>query len=153
MDLIVDFILLAASGAAAFYCAILSRRLARLNDTRDGLGASIASMSEALRQTQDALSAARVDEAAASASLAALIEEAHQAEAELAGVLDAISELADIASADIDEARSEGIAALAAAAARLEAKLRSAVALPEEEAPIEARLARRPHLRRRGSAA
>lgn len=151
MDLIVDFILLAASVAAAFYCAVLSRRLAKLNDTRDGLGAGIASMSEALRQTQEAIAAARVDEAAASARLAALIEEAQRAESDLASVLDAISELAEIASADIDIARGEAIEAIATAASRIEAKMRHAIER-ERATPIEGSERRAPR-RSLGSAA
>ncbi|MEZ5917899.1 MAG: hypothetical protein R3C40_10135 [Parvularculaceae bacterium] len=38
MELIVNLVLLATSGAAAVYCYILSIRLKKLNDTRAGLG-------------------------------------------------------------------------------------------------------------------
>ena len=55
MRLVFDLVLLMASGAATVYCFVLSRRLSRLNDTKSGLGASIASMSQALDQTQQTL--------------------------------------------------------------------------------------------------
>lgn len=55
MDLVTDFLLLAASGAACFYCWALSTRLKKLMKTNDGLGASVVALSQSAEEMKVAL--------------------------------------------------------------------------------------------------
>jgi ABC-type transporter Mla subunit MlaD len=109
MDMIVDFILLAASGAATIYCFVLSRRLAKLNDMKNGIGASIASMSSALDQTQQVLAFAKSSSLEGVKRLTEVLEEAERVKPEITQLLEVLSELADIASDDIDAARANAL--------------------------------------------
>lgn len=95
MQLIVDFMLLAASGAAAIYCFVLSARLRKLNDMRGGLGAGIASMTVALEETRRMLAQSRDAHKEAEESLKALIEEAERAAAELFELVEPLLAAAD----------------------------------------------------------
>ncbi|MEM9015081.1 MAG: DUF6468 domain-containing protein [Pseudomonadota bacterium] len=101
MELIVDFMLLAASAAATFYCIILSRRLERLNDTKDGLGATIASMSEMVEQARTAVTLARQSSAESIEALSPLVEETRSVIPKLEELIEVVSDLADIAIDDI----------------------------------------------------
>ena len=105
MDIIVDFILLAASGAATVYCFVLSKRLKKLNDMKNGLGASIASMSQTLDQTQQVLSLAKRSSVESIERLSALLEEAERLTPELSQLMDALGELSEIAADDIAKAK------------------------------------------------
>lgn len=109
MQLIVDFILLAASGAATVYCFVLSRRLAKLNDMKNGIGASIASMSQALDQTQQVLALAKSSSLEGVQRLTALLEDAERVGPEIRELIDALGELATDATDDIDNARAIAI--------------------------------------------
>jgi ABC-type transporter Mla subunit MlaD len=112
MQLIVDFTLLAASLAASLYCFVLHRRLNRLGDMRAGIGASIASMSNALEQTQAALAAARAEGLDGIERLSALVAETQRIAPELESVLDALEAVASEAVRDIDRARHGSIVEL-----------------------------------------
>lgn len=102
MDLILDFALIAASATAAFYCFVLGRRLDRLQEADKGIGASIASMSESLDQTRQALQAAQDASARAIADLAPRLAEARDLTPRLAEMTDVISELSELAASDIE---------------------------------------------------
>lgn len=56
MSLIVDFLLLAASGTACFYCWVLSNRLKALTSTKDGIQTGIAALSRSVEEMQGAMS-------------------------------------------------------------------------------------------------
>ncbi|MCA8887617.1 MAG: hypothetical protein KDA46_02230 [Parvularculaceae bacterium] len=114
MELIVNLVLLATSGAAAVYCYILSIRLKKLNDTRAGLGASIAAMSTALDQTKHTLTVAREASLESIERLTALLEEGQRLAPELTQLMDALDELASIAADDIERARVGAIEDVAA---------------------------------------
>ena len=109
MGLVFDLILLMASGAATIYCFVLSRRLSRLNDTKNGLGASIASMSQALDQTQQALTFARTSSIDAIQKLAGALEEAERVRPEIAQLIDELSALAELTVDDIDHAKDSAL--------------------------------------------
>ena len=94
-----------ASGAATVYCFVLSRRLSRLNDTKSGLGASIASMSQALDQTQQTLNFARASSIDVIQKLTSAIEEADRVRPEIGKLTDELSALAELAVDDIGYAR------------------------------------------------
>jgi hypothetical protein len=68
MDLIADILLIAGALGAAFYCVVLSRRLARFNDLEKGVGGAIAVLSaqvdDMTRTLKDAQGTARGSTAA-----------------------------------------------------------------------------------------
>lgn len=109
MGLVFDIILLMASGAATIYCFVLSRRLSRLNDTKNGIGASIASMSQALDQTQQTLAFARSSSVDALQKLTSALEEAERIRPEFEKLIDEFGALAELAIADIDHAKERAL--------------------------------------------
>lgn len=66
MDMVMDFLLLAASGTACLYCFILNGRLKGLTAAKTGLGAGIASLSQSAEEMKFAVAATKraADEAA-----------------------------------------------------------------------------------------
>lgn len=109
MEMIIDFMLLAASAVATIYCFVLSRRLAKLNDLKNGIGASISSMSSALDQTQEVLSVARNSSLEGVQRLADVLEEAERVKPEIKQLLEALSDLADLAAQEIEETKKSAL--------------------------------------------
>lgn len=64
--------------ALAVYCAVLARRLRRLNDLESGLGGAIAVMAAEVGRLEVALERTRVEASAAGTDLAAQIEHARK---------------------------------------------------------------------------
>ncbi len=124
MEMIIDFMLLAASGAATFYCFILSRKLEALKSTEKGLGATIATMSHTVDQARATVSLAKESSAQSIAELSPLIEETRDILPQLTEMIDVISELAEIAIRDVNEATGR-------AGAELDERLGRAMALQE----------------------
>ncbi len=112
MEMIVNFMLLAASGAATFYCFILSRKLEALKSTEKGLGATIATMSHTVDQARATVSMAKESSANSIAELSPLIEETKDILPQLTEMIDVISELAEIAIRDINDASGKASASL-----------------------------------------
>lgn len=109
MQLIVDFVLLAASAAAAIYCFILSVRLKKLNDVRGGLGATIASLSAAIDHARKMLEEARRIGRDDEERLRKAASDAAKLAPEIAELLDALAEAAELAALDIEQARNEAL--------------------------------------------
>ena len=124
MEMIIDFMLLAASGAATFYCFILSRKLEALKNTEKGLGATIATMSHTVDSARATVTLAKESSAQSIAELSPLIEETKDILPQLTEMIDVISELAEIAIRDVNEATGE-------AGAKLDERLAKARALQE----------------------
>lgn len=118
MNMIVDIVLLAVSGAAAFYCAVLHRRLGKLMDVDKGLGVGIASMSAALDETRGVLQFAQESCRRSIDELAPMLERAGADCARLSELTDVASELTDLATEDIDRAADAAIERIAAASVR-----------------------------------
>lgn len=76
MGLIQDVILMIISGLACLYCVILNRRVKSLSNMKSGLGASIVSLTDAIRQTQNAAKDTEVTTLKAIHSLQNLMDEA-----------------------------------------------------------------------------
>ena len=112
MELIVNYILLFVSGAACVYCFVLAKRLKRLNDTRDGIGASIVEMSASLSQTQRTLRLAREASVEGIDKLTALIEDAEKKVPEITELLDALDALGTITAEDIENAKTRALIAI-----------------------------------------
>lgn len=124
MEMIIDFMLLAASGAATFYCFILSRKLEALKNTEKGLGATIATMSHTVDQARATVTLAKESSAESINELTPLIEETKEILPQLTEMIDVISELAEIAIRDVTDASGK-------AGAELEERLAKAKALQE----------------------
>jgi Mg2+/Co2+ transporter CorB len=114
MQMIVDFMLLAASAAAAIYCLVLSGKLKKPNDMRSGLGASIAAMSVTLEQTRKMLAEAKNAQREAEENLQTLINDAGKTAAELSDLVEAILDAADFAVDEITTCRDAAIGEIAA---------------------------------------
>lgn len=119
MEMIIDFVLLTASGAAVFYCVMLSSKLEKLRDTKNGLGATIATMSGMVEQARFAVQAAKSSSAQSIETLSPLISETNEIIPKLNELIDVVSELSEIAVNDVNEAA-------AAAAASLDAQTETA---------------------------
>ncbi len=124
MEMIIDFMLLAASGAATFYCFILSRKLEALKNTEKGLGATIATMSHTVDQARATVTMAKESSTQSINELTPLIEETKDILPQLTEMIDVISELAEIAIRDVNDATGK-------AGAELDARLAKAKALQE----------------------
>ncbi|RNF32912.1 hypothetical protein A7A09_019785 [Paracoccus methylarcula] len=74
MDIVLQPLLIAASGGLAAFCVVLARRLQRLNDLENGLGGAIAVMVAEVDRLEHAIRKAREEAASASDSLAGQIE-------------------------------------------------------------------------------
>ncbi|MFZ5616646.1 MAG: hypothetical protein ACOZAA_04910 [Pseudomonadota bacterium] len=138
MQLIVDFILLAASGAATIYCFVLSRRLAKLNDMKNGIGASIASMSQALDQTQQVLALAKGSSLEGVQRLTALLEDAERVGPEIRQLIDALGELAADATDDIDNARAIAVEDIDRRARRVRSRREEGTHYLDDDDPLDA---------------
>lgn len=112
MEMIINFMLLAASGAATFYCFILSRKLEALKSTEKGLGATIATMSHTVDQARSTVAMAKETSAESIAELSPLVEETKEILPQLSEMIDVISELAEIAIRDVNEASGKATASL-----------------------------------------
>ncbi len=55
MNLIIDFLLLAASCAACFYCWVLNSKLNKLSSSKEGLAAGVAALSQSAEDMQTAM--------------------------------------------------------------------------------------------------
>ncbi|MEM6413888.1 MAG: DUF6468 domain-containing protein [Pseudomonadota bacterium] len=83
MALIADFLLLAASACACFYCWMLSRRLQKLKSTRRGIAASVASLSKSVDEAKKAIAHSHVAAEESVAKLSPLVAEAKELTIEL----------------------------------------------------------------------
>lgn len=83
IDMVPDFLLLAASGVACFYCWTLSRRLKALTSAEKGLGAGISQLSHSAEEVKSAVAAAKAGADAAASRLETLLARADQKTAEL----------------------------------------------------------------------
>lgn len=78
MSLISDILLLAGALGAAFYCYVLSRRLRRFTDLKDGVGGAVAVLSGQVDDLTRALATAR---GSAQGALSSVNDVADRAEA------------------------------------------------------------------------
>ncbi len=79
MQTIADILLVAGALGAGFYCYILARRLARLNDLESGVGAAVAVLSAQVDDLTKALAAAQTTADTSTHSLDGLTDRAESA--------------------------------------------------------------------------
>ncbi|MBB5517312.1 hypothetical protein [Amphiplicatus metriothermophilus] len=88
MDLVLDFLLLSASGAACLYCWVLNRRLKGLTSAKGGLGAGVAQLSQSAEEMKAALAATRSAADEAAARIESLLADADRKASALEELLD-----------------------------------------------------------------
>ncbi|MBL4620398.1 MAG: hypothetical protein JKX88_09925 [Marinicaulis sp.] len=93
MALIIDFLLLAASGTACLYCWILSKRLKALTSSDSGIQTGIAALSQSAEEMQGAMAETKDTAAATVTKLEALIAESEKKIPELQELIEQITEI------------------------------------------------------------
>lgn len=74
--MIIDIAFILVSLVACVYCVVLSRRLKALQDTRDGLGATILALSQSIAQLSASSRNTKTEVAQSAVTLASHVEEA-----------------------------------------------------------------------------
>ena len=92
MEMVLDFLLLAASGVACFYCWVLSKRLKGLTSAEKGLGAGIQQLSVSAEEVKAAVATAKSGADATAAKLEQLLQRAEQKIAELNALFNEVDE-------------------------------------------------------------
>jgi uncharacterized protein YoxC len=95
MALILDFLLLAASGAACFYCWVLNTRIKALTSTKDGINTGIAALSQSADDMQAAMANTKDQATADSVKLESLLEDANKKIPELQMLASQIQEISE----------------------------------------------------------
>lgn len=90
MNLIIDFLLLAASGAACFYCWVLNTRLNKLSSSKDGLAAGVAALSQSAEDMQSAMVETKGETTNSVAHLEALLKTVDEKTPEVEAMLEEI---------------------------------------------------------------
>lgn len=87
MALIIDFLLLAASGGACFYCWVLSSRLKALTSNKDGLQTGVAALSNSAEDMQRAIKKMQEHASESSTGLEQLLGESREKISQLQALL------------------------------------------------------------------
>ncbi|MBI1366980.1 MAG: hypothetical protein GC153_13615 [Alphaproteobacteria bacterium] len=93
MEMVTDFLLLAASGTACLYCLILSRRLKGLTSMKGGLGAGIAALSRSAEEMKKAIGDTKRSADASAERLEAAISHADRKAEQLRGLIAELGEM------------------------------------------------------------
>ena len=104
MAFIVDFLLLAASGAACFYCWVLSTRIKSLLNTKNGIQTSIAALSQSVDDIQTAMARTKTGVDTKGAALEELIQQAEQTAPEMRNLIKQVIEASQTAIAETENA-------------------------------------------------
>ena len=119
MQLLADGLVMFAASVAALYCWILSRRLRSLNDTKNGLGGAIASLTRQVEEVQRSLAEAKTDTQTEAKRLAALVEKAESVAAQVEAGLNRSARVARARRAARERTDQSGSDATSAAATPL----------------------------------
>ncbi|MGE0409307.1 MAG: hypothetical protein AB7P23_08610 [Amphiplicatus sp.] len=93
MELVMDFLLLAASGTACFYCLVLTRRLKDLTNAKAGLGAGVAALSKSAEEVKSAVEGTKKSADNAAARLEGLIAKADEKVVRLNELMDHLADM------------------------------------------------------------
>ncbi len=97
MSLIIDFLLLAASGAACFYCWVLSTRIKSITNTKDGIHTGIVALTQSAEEIQSAIASTKNAATESSTTLEQLLSEANQKIPELRDLMTQITDISQTA--------------------------------------------------------
>jgi ABC-type transporter Mla subunit MlaD len=93
MELVVDFLLLAASGTAGLFCWVLSRKLKAMTSAEAGLGAGIAALSQSAEEMKRAVAETKSSADETAARIESLLAEAEGKAAHLQALIDQLTEM------------------------------------------------------------
>lgn len=93
MELVIDFLLLAASGTAGLFCWVLSRKLKAMTSAEAGLGAGIAALSQSAEEMKRAVAETRSSADTTAARIESLLAEAESKATHLQGLIDQLAEM------------------------------------------------------------
>ncbi|GAA6208925.1 hypothetical protein NBRC116601_22180 [Cognatishimia sp. WU-CL00825] len=93
MELIADILLVAGAIGAGFYCFVLSRRLARLNDLENGVGGAVAVLSAQVDDLGKSLKTAQTMAAESRENLSHVTARAEEVAAKLELMLAALHDV------------------------------------------------------------
>ncbi len=104
MELVVDFLLLAASGTAGLFCWVLSRKLKALTSAEAGLGAGVAALSQSAEEMKTTLAGVKTSAEETAARVEALLAEADEKAAHLKGLIDQLAEMSASVAGHVERA-------------------------------------------------
>lgn len=104
MELVINFLLLAASGTAALFCWILSRKLKALTDAEAGIGAGIAALSQSAEEVKSAVAGTKLSADETAARIETLLEDANDKAAHLEALIDQLGDMSASVSQHADSA-------------------------------------------------
>lgn len=93
MELVIDFLLLAASGTAGLFCWVLSRKLKAMTNAEAGLGAGIAALSQSAEEMKRAVADTKSSADHTAARIESLLAEAESKATHLQGLIDQLTEM------------------------------------------------------------
>ena len=96
IEAISDLLLVAGSFGLAAYCWVLSRRLAKLSRSDEGLGAAIGALSEKVDALRESVTKATAEADGSAERLGELIQDADRHEAELSVLLAGLSDMDEL---------------------------------------------------------
>ncbi len=102
MELVTDFLLLAATGTACLYCWILSKRLKRLTNAKNGFGAGIAALSHSAEEMKAVMESTKVSGDAVAHRLETLLI---KSENRVSHLQDLLQQVTDMRESAMDETR------------------------------------------------
>lgn len=97
MSFIMDFLLLAASGAACFYCWVLSTRIKSVTDTKDGIHSGIVALTQSAEEIQTAIASTKDSATENAAILEELLATADKKIPELRDLMNQLTEISQTA--------------------------------------------------------
>lgn len=113
MDLIIDFLLLATSATACFYCIVLSRRLKGLTGAKEGLGAGIAALSRSAEEVKSAIAGTKSSADAAASRIERLLKEAEAKTRAMQALMDDLNDTSTSVVAEAEAATKKYVDTLA----------------------------------------
>ena len=104
MAFIVDFLLLAASGAACFYCWVLSTRIKSVTNTKDGIHSGIVALTQSAEEIQTAIASTKDAATENAATLEQLLADADKRIPELRDLMKQLTEISQTAVEETESA-------------------------------------------------
>ncbi|MFQ5562724.1 MAG: hypothetical protein ACE5FO_04050 [Parvularculaceae bacterium] len=107
MELVTNFMLLAATGAACLYCWILSKRLKGLTSAKSGFGAGVAALSKSAEEMKQAMEKTRTAGEETAARLESLLRQADMKSAQLRALTKQLRDMSASVVSDTGRATTE----------------------------------------------
>ncbi|MEM8935800.1 MAG: hypothetical protein AAGC77_05280 [Pseudomonadota bacterium] len=105
MGLVTDFLLLAASGAACFYCWVLAKRIKTLTNAEEGFGAGVVALTQSADEMKTAITETKTSAEQTAAQLEALVKDADERARVLKELLNQLTEMTEDVVSEAEQAR------------------------------------------------